>query len=92
MSPVDEDNLDGVTREELVRAQIAKHKEILQPDTPIVTRMKAIDGTLATLNSALRDVREVLHDILMELQHHRNQLQPPVAKVGEPKKFTETKT
>ena len=29
--PVPDDNLDGVTREELTRARIAKHKEILTP-------------------------------------------------------------
>ena len=63
---VDEDNLDGVTREQLVAAQIAKHKEILQPDSaPVVVRLTAVE-------SALRDIREVLDDILIVLQKKKN--------------------
>jgi hypothetical protein len=63
---VDEDNLDGVTREQLVAAQIAKHKEILQPDSaPVVVRLTAVESTL-------RDIREVLDDILVVLQKKKN--------------------
>jgi hypothetical protein len=36
-------------------------------------------------------IRDVLHDILMEMQQLRNHLQPPVVKVGESKNFTERK-
>jgi hypothetical protein len=72
MSTVDEDNLDGVTREELVRAQIAKHKEILEPDSPVVTRLAALEPNLAAVHHSLVDIHGVLAEILDEIRKGKN--------------------
>jgi len=72
MSTVDEDNLDGVTREELVRAQIAKHKEILEPDTPVVARLAALEPNLAAVHHSLVDIHGVLAEILDEMRKGKN--------------------
>ena len=53
-----DDDLDGTGRVQMVAAQIAKHKELLAPDAPVV--------------AVLRDVRAVLDDMLIELQKIRN--------------------
>ena len=72
MSDVDEDNLDGVTREELVRAQIAKHKELLTPPADVVA---ALGPDLAAMHYSLSDINNALIEILDVLRtrgNHRN--------------------
>jgi hypothetical protein len=61
-----DDDLDGTGRVQMVAAQIAKHRELLTPeeDRP---------GPHYIVN-ALADIKDVMHDLLMEMQQLRNVL------------------
>jgi hypothetical protein len=60
------DDLDGVTREEKVRAEIAKHKELLAPDATapavgaMATHLGKFELALATLHKDLRDLIDAI--------------------------------
>jgi len=62
--PVPDDNLDGVTREELTRARIAKHKEILTPavEPPVSREMvtRYFERLDTVLERMLADLDELL--------------------------------
>jgi hypothetical protein len=60
--------LDGVTPEELARARIAKHKELLTPPADPVALQ------LETLHGSLDGTRRVLVSILQVLQEIRDKL------------------
>jgi hypothetical protein len=51
-----EDNLDGVTRNELVAAEIAKHKELLTPTGP--------DPLVAQVTNVARNLSPLHQDML----------------------------
>jgi len=60
-----DDDLDGYGRKLLVEAQIAKHVATLTPEE---------DRPGPHVINALIQIRDVLHDILIEAQHLRNVL------------------
>lgn len=58
-----DDDLDGYGRKLLVEAQIAKHVALLTPEAP---------KPGPHVVNALIEIKDVLHDVLMELQQLRN--------------------
>jgi len=58
-----DDDLDGYGRKLLVEAQIAKHVATLTPEP---------DRPGPHVINALIEIKDVLHDVLMELQQLRN--------------------
>lgn len=53
-------DLDGVTPEELAAAEIAKHKEVLEPDAPVTARLSMIHMELAGIRAVLMEILEAL--------------------------------
>ena len=70
--PVPDDNLDGITREELTRARIAKHKEILTPEVQAPAAQRRMDENFANIHADLAAIRDELSrvaEILKERCH-----------------------
>lgn len=66
------DNLDGVTRETLVEAEIAKHKEVLTPETQppaaTVAALNLISVVQQSILEELTKIRIELSEFLKELR------------------------
>jgi hypothetical protein len=70
--PIPDDNLDGVTREELTRARIAKHKEILTPETQPPAVQQRLDESFTRVFAGQEALRAELHQIVQVLQEIRD--------------------
>lgn len=78
---VAEDDLDGVTREQLVSAEIEKHKEILTPDVPVSERLTELGAHMSELGNAFAGLHAVMQKMVKELKEIGNAIKN--AKAGE---------
>src|SRR6185436_8736275 len=71
--PVPDDNLDGITREELTRARIAKHKEILTPEVQAPAAQRLMDENFANIHADLAAIRDELSRVAEILKERHDE-------------------
>jgi hypothetical protein len=69
-APLDMGNVEGVPTAQLVATQIAKHKEVLQPDT-VTPAMTGFSVQLSLVENTLQDVVKRLDKLIKAVEHRR---------------------